>query len=130
MKSGNLLRKIMILCGLTLLAIGFTACGRGGNRAAELTMQDIAGEYIETGDTDVKYITLTEDGKFISDITGSMGITMHTENTWDYKDGTLTLHYLEYGVDSKYSVSFKDNTLVLDNGEAKRKFVKKEVSEK
>lgn len=125
MKKGNLFGKIVGFCGTVLLIMGLTACGQGGNSAAGVTSADIVGEYVETGANDVQYITLTEDGKFISDITTSMGLKSHSENTWDYVEGTLTLHYLEYGTDSKYSVSFQGDTMILDNGIAQRELVKK-----
>lgn len=125
MKKGNVFRKVIAGIGVAILLLGLTACGQGGNSAANITEADIIGEYVETDDYAVNYISLQEGGAFISDITTSMGLTTHTENTWDYVDGTLTLHYLEYGVDSKYSVSFKDNTMILDNGTAQRELVRK-----
>jgi len=121
----SILGKMIAFCGTVLLVMGLTGCGQGGNSAPSVTKADIVGEYVETGDYDVKYISLTEDGKFISDITTSMGLKSHSENTWDYEGGTLTLHYLEYGTDSVYSVSFNGDTMILDNGNAKRELIKK-----
>lgn len=121
--GGIFVKKIIGVFLVALFALSMVACGSSSN----VSRSDLIGDwYTEEDDGIVQNITLTEDGKYLSETISPMGFSLVSENIWSYEDGVFTVNYIEYGTTSVYKkVTLEGNTLTLDNGVGKIVYTRK-----
>lgn len=111
------MRKIISLIIVTMLSICVLACGSSASEPS-VPRSELIGDWIQVDDGITQYLTLTDDGRHITETVSDMGFSLSSESTWTYEDGVFTVNYTDYGVTSVYNkVILEGDTLTLDNGE-------------
>lgn len=116
----RIMKKTVLFILMVGLLIGLVSCGKAGS-ASNVSRSDLIGDWVEYSDDGItQYVTLTEDGRYISESVSSMGFTLNAEHTWTYIDGVFTVNYEDYGTTSVYKkVTLDGDTLTIDNGTGK-----------
>ena len=125
-KKSRTVFVVPVLLAAMILLFGFTACsGEETKTSTPSSKVEFLGTWERVTSDGLETIQMTADGKYITDIRLNNGTTTHNENTWDYEDGTFTVHYSALGLDSSYDARIMGDILFLDNGNAKLSYTKK-----
>lgn len=123
--NGKKFSKALITVAVAVMIFMLTACGGSGSGVAPMSQDQIAGTWEMTMPDGIETITIFSDGRYVSDISLNGGTSSHNDRTYEYKDGSLTVHYPDFGTNSTYKVKIKDNQLILDNGSGAKVYTKK-----
>lgn len=111
------MKRVISLMIVAILSICLVACGSSASEPS-VARSELIGDWVQVDDGITQYLTLTDDGRHITETVSDMGFSLSSESTWTYEDGVFTVNYIDYGVTSVYKkVTLEGDTLTLDNGE-------------